>query len=502
MRAPAVALIGIRKRFGAVIAAHDVHLEVEAGTIHGILGAPGAGKSTLARILAGLLEPDAGSIRVDGRELPPASPRHAIRTGIGLVDERLTLVGALTVLDNVLLGAEGSWRLRTARDRARARLAALARSFGLELDPKARVETLAPELRLRTALLKALYRGAHILVLDEPAGAAGAGERQRLARALEILRAQGRTVLVFTREPRAVLDLADRVSVMRSGRVVARRETAFTGAKELLELMAGRRIARQVSTGPARPQQPVLEVVHLEVRDGRGRVQARDVGFTVRAGEIVGVVIADDRGRRALVEAICGVRPAVRGEVRIKGRRVRDALRARTLGLAYLPEERRGAVVGSLRLWEHVLLGYQWRPEYRRLGLLRRRFLRALCARWMETFALESRDPDARVEDLCEADVQKLVWARELGHEPELLLVVRSSRDMGGAEAEWMHHRLRALRDAGRAILVVSQVLDEVRRLCDRILVMADGRITEAAGGAALAESSGDMTADPASHRR
>ncbi len=337
-------------------------------------------------------------------------------------------------------------------------------------------------------------------MLDEPAGAAGAGERERLARALKALRAQGRTVLLFTREPRAVLDLTDRVSVLRAGRSVAQRETAATNLGELLELMAGQKIMPQPPQSPPRPQQPVLEVLHLEVRERDGEIRVRDASFTVRAGEIVALQAADRRSRQALVEAILGVRPAVRGEVRIKGRRVRDALRARTLGLAYLPEEPRSAVVGSLRAWEQIPLGYQWRPEYRRLGLLRRRLLWTLCARWMEAFALESRDPEVRADELSLSDVWKLVWARELGHEPELLLVVGAARAMGGEDALWMRARLRALRDSAKAVLLVSERLDELRPLCDRMLLMEDGRVLEPAEGEG--ELPGKVMADPGAEGR
>jgi len=478
VRPPAVELRGITKRFGPVVANDGVDLVVEAGTIHGIVGENGAGKSTLMNILYGFYQPDAGRILVDGRPLRIRSPHDAIAAGIGMVHQHFMLVPPMTVLENLLLGVEGGFTLARGTARARREIERIERDYGLEVDLDARVQDLPVGIQQRVEILKALFRGAHILVLDEPTGVLTPQEADHLFRILGNFREQGRTVLFISHKLGEIMAVTDRVSVMRGGRMVAHLETARTTIEELAELMVGRKVLLRVERGAARPREPVLEVHHLEVRDDRGIPRVRDVSFAVRAGEIVGIAGVAGNGQSELIEAIAGMRRPSRGEVRLRGWPVADAGRAREHGLGHVPEDRlRSGLVRSLPAWENAVLGYQRWPQYQLRGFMRRRFLLGLCREWMQRYDVRPIDPGLEAGRFSGGNQQKLVLARELEHDPDFLLVGQPTRGVDIGAIEFIHRRLFTLRDAGKAILLVSVELDEVLSLSDRILVMFDGRI-------------------------
>jgi general nucleoside transport system ATP-binding protein len=477
---PAFELRGISKRFGAVQANKDIDLRVAAGSIHGIVGENGAGKSTLMNILYGFYQADSGTILVDGRERTIKGPQDAIRAGIGMVHQHFMLVEPFTVLENLLLGAEGGFTLKAGVERARREIEALERDYGLEVPLDARVADLPVGVQQRVEILKALFRGAHVLILDEPTGVLTPQEADHLFRILRNLRAQGRTVVLITHKLREIMAATDNVSVMRRGEMVAHRRTAETSREELAELMVGRKVLLRVDKGPARPREPVLEVRHVEVRDDLGVPRVKDVSFEVRAGEIVGIAGVAGNGQTELLDALSGIRRPTRGEIAVRGARVENPAQAREQKLAHVPEDRlRMGLVRGFPAWENAILGYHVSEEYATpAGFLRRPRIIELCRTWMGGYDVRPREPLLEATSFSGGNQQKLVIARELEHDPDLLLVGQPTRGVDIGAIEFIHRRLVEMRDAGKAVLLVSVELDEILSLSDRILVMFDGRIT------------------------
>jgi ABC-type uncharacterized transport system ATPase subunit len=476
---PAVELRGIDKRFGAVHANKAIDLVVPAGSIHGIVGENGAGKSTLMNILYGFYQADRGQILIDGQERAIRGSQDAIRAGIGMVHQHFMLVEPFTVLENLLLGAEGGFTLGEGIARARSEALALERDYGLEVDLDARVSDLPVGVQQRVEILKALFRGARILILDEPTGALTPQEADHLFRILRNLRDQGRTVVLITHKLREIMAVTDNVSVMRRGEMVAHRRTAETSTEELAELMVGRKVLLRVAKGPARPGAPVLEVADLVVRDGAGIARVKGVSFTVRAGEIVGIAGVAGNGQSELLEALAGIRPIAAGRVAIKGHPIGEVAHARTHGLGHVPEDRlRMGLVPEFAAYENAILGYQLDPDYSHHGFLNTGGIIGTCLRWMRGYDVRPGDALLKARAFSGGNQQKLVLARELEHDPDLLLVGQPTRGVDIGAIEFIHKRLIAMRDAGKAVLLVSVELDEIMALADRILVMFDGTIT------------------------
>jgi ABC-type uncharacterized transport system ATPase subunit len=478
-RAPAVELAGIDKHFGPVHANRNVDLCIPAGTIHGIIGENGAGKSTLMNVLYGYYQADGGTIAVDGQACRIGSPEDAIRAGIGMVHQHFMLVEPFTVLENLLLGAEGGTTLARGAARAREEIAALERDYGLEVDLDATVADLPVGVQQRVEILKALFRGARILILDEPTGVLTPQEAEHLFRILRNLRDQGRTVVLITHKLREIMAVTDNVSVMRQGVMVAHRRTADTSTEELAELMVGRKVLLRVHKGPARPGAPVLELENLRVRDGAGVERVKGISFTVRAGEIVGIAGVAGNGQSQLLEALAGIRPIHGGRIRVKGQPLAGYGHGRAASLGHVPEDRlRMGLVRDFAAYENAILGYHLDPDYSRHGLLYRRGIVGTCLRWMRGYDVRPTDAQLRAASFSGGNQQKLVLARELEHDPDLLLVGQPTRGVDIGAVEFIHRRLIEMRDAGKAVLLVSVELDEILSRADRILVMFDGTIT------------------------
>ena len=473
MTAAAVELVGIDKRFGPVHANDSVDLRVEAGSIHGLIGENGAGKSTLMSILYGFYTADAGTIRVDGRATAVPDSRAAIAAGIAMVHQHFMLVDTMTVLENVMLGVEGSPLLAGPERRARAHVAELSRTYGLDVDPAARVGDLPVGAQQRVEILKALHRGARVLILDEPTGVLTPQEATDLFRVLASLRAQGRSVILVTHKLREIMAATDRVSVMRGGRMVAHRETALTTAAELGALMIGAALPAPTPKPAMIPGPPRLEL------RGFGVGPVHGVSFSVSGGEIVGIAGVSGNGQSELLEALSGMRSHT-GTLRVDGREVRDATPAsmRALGVAHVPEDRlRTALVPSFAARECAVLGHQDDPELRRGPLLDWGRVHARTAALMQRFDVRPASPRLRTSRFSGGNQQKLVLARETARIPRVLLVGQPTRgvDIGGIAT--IHRRLMELREAGCAVLLVSVELDEILRLSDRVLVMCGGVI-------------------------
>ena len=481
-RDQAIEVRGVDKWFGDVHANRDVSLVVGAGTIHGIVGENGAGKSTLMGILYGYHQPDRGQILVRGRPVTIRSAQDALAVGIGMVHQHFMLVEPFTVLENVVLGAEGGFRLEAGMRRARARLERLAEEYRFEIDPDARVADLGVGQRQRVEILKALHRGADVLILDEPTAVLTPQEADHLFRILESLRHEGKTVLLITHKLREIREVTDAVTVMRHGRVIATLPTAETTAAQLAELMVGRTVSLHVDTSPSRPGEPVLEVADLVVQDTPGVTRVKGVSFTLRRGEIVGVAGVAGNGQSELLEALAGIRPVTSGRIRWKGSELdvgqRSPRELRRLGLAHVPEDRqRMGLVMPFAARDSAILGYHDEPEFNGVIRLRRRAIASSFRRQGEEYDVRPRDGSLRTSAFSGGNQQKIVLARELDRHPDLLLVGQPTRGVDIGAIEFIHRRLAALRDAGHAILLVSVELDEIFALTDRILVMHDGRI-------------------------
>lgn len=482
----AVALTGIRKRFGAVRANDGVDLRVDAGTVHGLIGENGAGKSTLMAILYGYYQADEGTIAVNGQTVQIRNSHEAIALGIGMVHQHFMLVDTLSALDNVLLGAEPSWKLRTGQAQVRAGLTQLMQQTGLQVRLDERVDALPVGELQRLEILKALYRGAKILILDEPTAVLTPQETQQLFEVLRRLRAQGTTIILITHKLKEVMSLCDEVTVMRAGQVVHRCSIQHTDEAGLAEAMVGRKVVLGREGQAHRPDaEPLLAVQGLSVKSAQGVPLLRELSLALRPGEIVGVAGVSGNGQSELLEILSGLMRPDTGRLQLGGERFEPGAwlhprRARELGLAHVPEDRHAAgLVMGFPAWESAGLGYQDLPKYRR-GLfgLNGKALREACAAMMERFDVRPRNPELGSSKFSGGNQQKLILAREIGEQPKVLLVGQPTRGVDIGAIEFIHGQLRALRDAGCAVLVVSSELDEILALADRVLVMNAGRIT------------------------
>jgi simple sugar transport system ATP-binding protein len=480
---PAIELVAINKSFGAVHANKDVNLSVERGTIHGIVGENGAGKSTLMSILYGFYEADSGEIRVNGAPIRIRSSNDAIQAGIGMVHQHFMLVEPLTVVENVMLGAEGGAMLRAGEAKVRKELARLAADYGLDIDVDATVGELSVGLQQRVEILKALYRGADILILDEPTAVLTPPEADALFDLLRSLKQQGKTVILITHKLREIMAITDRVSVMRRGEMVATVETANTSPPELAELMVGRRVLLRVEKTEKAPGAPVLEVQNLSVVDARGVLRVANATFTIRAGEIVGIAGVAGNGQSELLEAIAGMRQPSLGSIRIEGRDIHSSQHnphhMRELGLLHVPEDRlRMGLVSAFPAFESAILGFSDEAQLGPGPLLDHDRLVADLAKKMEQYDVRPPAPRLKTSNFSGGNQQKIVLAREIERNPKVLLVGQPTRGVDIGAIEFIHRRLIALRDAGVGILLVSVELEEIMHLSDRILTMCGGRIT------------------------
>ncbi|MEX0859567.1 MAG: ABC transporter ATP-binding protein [Cucumibacter sp.] len=479
----AVELSGINKSFGPVHANKNIDLKVRRGTIHGIVGENGAGKSTLMSILYGFYSTDSGEIFVNGTKVAITDSRHALKLGIGMVHQHFMLVDNFSILENVILGAEDSQLLKTSLTRARAVLQRLAEDYSLTVDPDAIVEDVSVGQQQRVEILKALYRGAEVLILDEPTGVLTPAEADHLFRVLNQLREQGKTIILITHKLREIMAITDAVSVMRRGAMVGTLETSHTSPEELAELMVGRRVLLRVQKGPAKPGEVVLQVENLTVHDDFGVPRVKNVSFSVRAGEIVGIAGVAGNGQSELHEAVTGMRRPASGGVRISGAPVSfrgddGGARARSAGLAHVPEDRhRLGLITAFEEWENSILGYQDLDKYGAGGFLS---INASCKEALErmkNFDIRPLNVRLKTGNFSGGNQQKIVLAREMEANPVVLVVGQPTRGVDIGAIEFIHNRIIAMRDAGKAILLVSVELDEIRSLSDRILVMFAGEI-------------------------
>jgi len=478
-------LRGITKRFGPLTANDRIDLTVGPGEIHCLLGENGAGKTTLMNVLYGLLQPDEGSIAVDGVDREVRSPRDAIALGIGMVHQHFMLVPVFTVAENVILGDEAELGARPGplgildRRRARRRVREVSERYGLPVDPDARVEDLPVGVQQRVEIVKALVRDAQVLILDEPTAVLTPQETDELFTVMRTLRAAGKSVVFITHKLREVREVADRITVIRHGRVVGEAAPDST-QQELASLMVGRSVRLVVDKAPAEPGEPVLSVEELTVRDAQDCVAVDGVTFEVREGEILGIAGVQGNGQSELAEALLGLTPAESGSIRLDGRELRGLPPRRILdaGVGFVPEDRgHDGVVGEFTVAENLVLDLYAREPFGKRVSMDLAAVRANARQRIEEFDIRPADPDHLAGQLSGGNAQKVVVARELSRPLRLLVASQPTRGVDVGATEAVHRRIVAERDQRRAVVVVSTELDEVIALADRIAVMYRGRI-------------------------
>jgi general nucleoside transport system ATP-binding protein len=488
----AVSMKGISKRFGAVAANEDVRLDVSAGTVHGIVGENGAGKSTLMSVLYGFYTADSGSIDVFGVPADIRNADDAIALGIGMVHQHFMLVDTLSALENVMLGAEPHWLLSKADSQVRRKLKALIQETGLHVKLDALVADLAVGERQRLEILKALYRGAKVLILDEPTAVLTPQETEHLFKVLRSLRERGTTVLLITHKLKEVMALCDQVTVMRGGRVVENLPISQATIEGLAQAMVGRKVHMgRVDEEAIAPKGVLLQVSNITVRDVLGVVRLADINLALHAGQIVGIAGVSGNGQSELLDVLSGLLCPADGKLTIGDSHFQapqwlEPKSARTLGLAHVPEDRHArALVMDFAAWESAVLGYDQLPIYSSGGWMAHERMRSATAKMMARFDVRPADPELLSSKFSGGNQQKLVLARELNQSPKILLVGQPTRGVDIGAIEFIYSQLRAMRDAGCAVLVVSSELDEILTLADRVIVMNQGRI---AGELAIAD--------------
>ena len=470
-------LKNVTKTFGNVVANDNVSIKIEKGTIHAIVGENGAGKSTIMRIAYGFYNADSGEIFFDGKRVEINNPHDAIALGIGMVHQHFMLVDTMTVAENIILGAETGGAFDLDLEKANERVEGLSNELKLGVNPRAFIEDLSVGAEQRVELLKALYRNAELLILDEPTAVLTPQETIDFFNILRRMREQGKTIVIITHKLEEVLAISDFVTVMRDGKTVGNVKTSETTTKDLARMIVGRDVLLRVEKTDANPGDTILSVENLTVAGKHGEAVS-DVSFSVRAGEIVGIAGIEGNGQTELVEAIAGLTPAS-GRIDLLGKDISNlSVRRRTeLGLGHIPEDRhrRGLLLNS-DLEENSILGVHYRPPVVAGGFLNSSVIETRTKEILQNFDVRPPNPDLSAKSLSGGNQQKLIIGREFGLNPKLLLVSQPTRGVDIGAIEFIHRKLIGLRDAGSAILLVSAELEEVTALADRLFVIYKGK--------------------------
>jgi general nucleoside transport system ATP-binding protein len=478
---PVLELRSVTKRFPGVLANDAIDFDLRAGEVHALLGENGAGKSTLMNIVYGLYKPDEGQILIRGEPIALGSAREAIRHGIGMVHQHFMLIPVMTVAENIVLATEPTHAgFLLDYHEAVARVRKLSERFGLAVDPEARVERIGVGQEQRVEILKALYRGADILILDEPTAVLTPQEAEELFEIIRNLQTQGTSVIFISHKLKEVLEIADRITVLRRGKKVDTIPRAGATERELARMMVGREVLLRVDKQPATPGEPLLEVRDLHVLDERGVEMVRGVSFDARGGEIVGIAGVDGNGQTELIDVLTGLLRGTSGEVRVRGKDVMhaDARDVLDLGVGHIPEDRqRRGLVLEFSLAENLALHDYRKEPNSRLGWLFPRRLLARARRLLREFDVRGGTPQTRAAALSGGNQQKVVIAREVARDPDVLVAAQPTRGLDIGAIEYVHRRLVEVRDEGKAVLLVSLELDEILSLSDRILVIYEGAI-------------------------
>lgn len=479
----AVDMRRITKKFPLVLANDDVNFKVRQGEIHALVGENGAGKSTLVNILYGMLRPDRGNILIDGRDVQLSDPGDAIKLGIGMVHQHFMLIPPFTVAENVVLGQEPAIGVMVDISRANEIVRELSEQYGLKVDPTAKVETLSVVIEQRIEIIKVLYRGAQILILDEPTAVLTPQEVDELFEILRSLKDQGKTIIFITHKLQEVMAIADAVTVMRRGKLVGTVAVKDTSRQEIATMMVGRQVLFRVQHTPAEPGEVVLSVEKLNALDNKSLPALRDISFAVRENEILGIAGVEGNGQSELVEVLTGLRRAQSGRVQLNGREITNfnPRAIRESGTCHIPEDRhRRGLVLDFSVAQNTVLGIHYRRPYVRnllLDVINFGPIRQKAQRLLHEFDIRPPDQENPAGNLSGGNQQKVVVAREFDQNPKLLIAAQPTRGVDVGSIEFIHQRLLQARDGGKAVLLVSADLEEIFSLSDRIAVMYDGQI-------------------------
>lgn len=490
---------GITKRFPGVLANNQVNFDVRSGEVHALLGENGAGKSTLMKILYGLYQPDEGEIHLNGEAVTIHSPADAIHLGIGMIHQHFMLVPSLTVTENVALGLKSSRGIRTDLDRVAARIKELAGLYGLQVDTDAYVWQLSVGQQQRVEILKALYRGAALLILDEPTAVLTPQEVDEFFLTLEQMKKDGHALIFISHKLHEVLQLCNRVTVLRDGHTIGTQLIEGTTKQQLAEMMVGRPMNMQPKKAAVETGEVRLSLRDVQAQSDREHPALRNVSFDLRSGEIVGLAGVSGNGQRELAEVIAGLRPLTGGEITLGGRHIagappRDIME---LGLSYIPEERmRDGMIKEFTVSENLILREFDQQPFARNGFLNQGAIQRNSKELVEAFSVKTPSLDTPVKNLSGGNIQKLVLARELSRKPKVMIAAQPTRGLDIGATEYVHARLLEQRELGLATLLISEDLDEILALSDRILVIFHGQIMgDLPRGEATAEKLGLMMA-------
>jgi simple sugar transport system ATP-binding protein len=479
--APVLELRGITKQFPGVLANDHIDFDLRDGEVHALLGENGAGKSTLMSILYGLYTADSGEIFMDGKPVTISSPKHAIELGIGMVHQHFMLIPVMTVTENIVLAQEPRHAgVLLDYDAAEDRVRELSTTFGLAVDPHARIEGITVGQQQRVEILKALYRGAEILILDEPTAVLTPPEAKELFEIIESLKSQGKSIVFISHKLNEVLEISDRISVLRRGKLIETIDREGATEAGLARSMVGREVLLRVEKKKATPGKLLLKVEDLVVRDDRGLEAVRGVSFEVHAGEIVGIAGVDGNGQSELIDALAGLRHVTSGRILVGDEDLTRATAREALdaGIGHIPEDRhRRGLVLDFNLAENLVLHDYGKQPFSRFGWLNPRRWISWARGLLKEFDVRGGGPTTRSGSLSGGNQQKVVIAREVSRNPQVLIAAQPTRGLDVGAIEFVHRRLVEQQDAGKAVLLVSLELEEVLSLSDRILVLYEGQI-------------------------
>lgn len=476
----AIVLKNITKRFPGIVANDRINLEVDKGEIHAIVGENGAGKSTLMKILSGLYQPDEGEIFIFGKKERISSPNRAIELKIGMVHQHFMLVGRFSVLENIILGAERKKGFTIDWEESKKAIENLCRLYNFSVDLKARVEDISVGMAQRVEILKVLYRGADILVLDEPTAVLAPQEVKELFVNLRRLKEEGKTIIFISHKLDEVLEIADKITVLRRGKVVGTVEPQQVNKEELAKMMVGKPVLLKLDKEEVEKKDVVVSLENLQVKDRDGRPVVEGVNIKIRAGEIYGIAGVEGNGQKELAEAIIGLRRADEGDIKVLGKSVKDlSIRERRdLGIAFIPEDRhKQGLVLPMKVWENTVLGLHRKKEFYRAPSLDVKNAERFCRNVVEEYHVSLSSIRQAVEGLSGGNQQKVILGRELSQNPVFIIAAQPTRGLDIGASEFVYSQLLRLRKEGKAILLISADLDEVLSLSDRVGVMYGGKI-------------------------
>lgn len=475
-----IEMLNIRKEFPGIVANDNVTLQLKRGEIHALLGENGAGKSTLMNVLFGLYQPEKGEILVNGKSVKITSPNIANDLGIGMVHQHFMLVDKFTVTENIILGKEPKKFGIIEKRKAAEDVREISEKYGLKVDPYAKIQDISVGMQQRVEILKILYRGANILIFDEPTAALTPQEIKELGQIMEVLRKEGKSIILITHKLKEIMEMCDRVTVIRKGKGIGTVNVAETNPDELAKLMVGRDVIFTTKKGKANPLHNVLEIENLVVKDVRGIQAVRGLNLTVRAGEIVGIAGIDGNGQTELIEAITGLSKAVEGKIKLNGKEIQNKKprKITEAGIGHIPQDRhKHGLVLDFPIGENIVLQTYYQQPYSKRGILNDQAIYKHANKLIKEFDVRTASEYALARSLSGGNQQKAIIAREVDRNPDLLIAAQPTRGLDVGAIEFIHNRLIEQRDNGKAVLLISFELDEILDVSDRIAVIYEGEI-------------------------